>query len=104
LIHAPIDGRPAMIEPVFIWQTEPTWFNPSAQHERITHSSSACFATCGYQSDTGIPLCPYRVNVRRVGISVLPAVPIAVITCPNEAGMGLPASFWSIGLGSNRST
>ena len=29
------------MEPVFIWQTEPTWFSPSAQQERTTARSSA---------------------------------------------------------------
>src|SRR5579862_3293103 len=65
--QAPSDGRPARIAPVFIWHTEPTWFNPSAQQERITHSLSACCATFGYQSDTSMPLFPYFRNVRLLG-------------------------------------
>src|SRR5688572_20465171 len=67
--HEPSDGRPARMEPVFIWQTDPTWFNPSAQQDRTTHSLSACCAMCGYQSDTSIPLCPYFLKVRLVGSS-----------------------------------
>ena len=38
--HEPRLGRPARIEPVFIWQTEPTWFSPSAQQDRTTARSS----------------------------------------------------------------
>lgn len=44
------DGRPARIDPVFIWQTPPEWLIPSAQHERITARSSARLARCGSQS------------------------------------------------------
>src|SRR5437660_657892 len=81
--HAPMDGRPARIEPVFIWHTDPTWFNPSAQQERNSVISSTCCAMVGYQSDTHMPLSPYCFQVRDDGISVLEAVPIAVITFPN---------------------
>src|SRR4051812_30409871 len=77
--HAPSEGRPARIAPVFIWHTEPTWFRPSAQQDRITLSLSTCCATCGYQSETWIPLSPYFRNVRFVGRRAFPAVPIEVI-------------------------
>src|SRR5207253_9650284 len=74
--HAPIDGRPARIDPVFIWQTEPTWFRPSAQQERNTVRSSACCATLEYQSDTQMPLWPYCFHWRVDGMSVFDAVPM----------------------------
>src|SRR5205814_4549656 len=38
-----------------------------------------------------------------LGRIVLSLVPIAVMTRPNDAGIGLPAIFWSAGLGSYRS-
>ncbi len=91
------------MSPVFIWQTEPTWFSPFAQHERITARSSACLAMCGYQSDTHRPLSPCCANLRREAINVLPAVPMAVIGRPNDAGIGSPSISASFGLGSNRS-
>src|SRR5450432_592932 len=99
-----MDGRPARIEPVFIWQTEPTWLSPSAQQERIIDISSTCCAVCGYQSDTIMPLWPYCLKVRFDGMRVLLLVPMAVMGLPNDAGMGWPASSSSFGLGSNRST
>ena len=64
---------------MFIWQTEPTWFRPSSQHDRITVRSSACSAMLLYQSDTQWSLAPYCFQVRLEGINVLLAVPIAVI-------------------------
>ena len=73
--HAPIAGLPARIEPVFIWQTEPTWFRPSAVQDRTTASLSACLATCGYQSETHSPLSPCRAHLRWEGIRVLCDVP-----------------------------
>src|SRR5262249_14123531 len=91
------------IDPVFIWQTDPTWFNPSAQQERNTVMSSTCCAICGYQSDTQMPLCPCCFHWRWVPISVLLLVPIAVMTLPNDVGMGWPASLCNSGLGSKRS-
>ncbi len=95
-----MDGRPARIDPVFIWQTEPTWFSPSAQHDRMTLISSTCCAILGYQSDTQIPLWPYCLKVRLVPISELLPVPIAVMGLPNEAGIGCPFNSFSLGLGS----
>src|SRR5215472_8085535 len=102
--HEPIEGRPARIDPVFIWQTEPTWFKPSAQQERNSVSSSTCSAIFGYQSETHMPLSPYCFQVRVDGMSVFDEVPIAVITLPNEAGMGCPAIRCNSGFGSKRST
>src|SRR5437870_13381406 len=92
------------MEPVFIWQTEPTWLRPSAQQERMIASSSACSATWGYQSETQMPLWPYCFQVRCEGIRVFEAVPMAVTTRPKEAGIGWPASLSRVGFGSNKST
>src|SRR5579863_5741457 len=99
-----MDGRPASMDPVFIWHTEPTWLSPSAQQERRTVISSTCCAISGYQSETQMPDCPYCLNVRLVPISELLLVPMAVMTLPKDAGMGWPLSSLSFGLGSKRST
>src|SRR5262245_43150145 len=92
------------MSPVFIWQTEPTWLSPSAQQERITHSLSACSARRGNQSEIHRPLCPCCCQRRFEGMSVLLAVPIAVIGRPNDSGIGWPANRSNSGLGSNKST
>ena len=55
---APHRGTAGQVEPVFIWQTPPTWFNPLDQQERITAMSSTQVAMCGSQSETQIPLWP----------------------------------------------
>src|SRR5256885_13442456 len=57
----------------------------------------------GSQSDTQMPLSPYCLNERLLGINELFAVPMAVMTLPNDSGIGWPASFSSVGFGSNRS-
>src|SRR5690242_20271879 len=103
MTHEPRAGRPARIEQVFIWQTDPTWLRPSAQQAWKTVISSTCFAISGYQSDTQIPLWPYCLKVRNDGINELLPVPMAVIGWPNDSGIGLPASFTSSGFGSKRS-
>src|SRR5258706_2483097 len=99
-----MEGRPARIEPVFIWHTDPTWFNPSAQQPLKTDILSTCLAISGYQSETQLPLCPCCLKVRSDGMMALLPVPIAVVTLPNDAGIGLPASASSAGFGSNVST
>src|SRR6202163_4357980 len=99
-----MDGRPARIDPVFIWHTEPTWCRPSAQQERMMDISSTCWAMLGYQSETHAPLCPYCLKVRLEASSVLLLVPTAVMGFPKEAGMGCPDISVSFGLGSKRST
>src|SRR6266404_4622416 len=86
VVHAPIAGRPARISPVFICETEPTWFRPSAQQERKIHMSSTCSAMVGYQSETQIPLWPCCCHWRFDGMSVLDAVPIAVMGRPKDSG------------------
>ena len=43
---------------MFIWQTPPEWFMPSAQQERITAMSSTHWAVCGSQSLTHVPRLP----------------------------------------------
>src|ERR1700676_4652219 len=99
-----MDGRPARIDPVFIWHTEPTWFRPSAQQERMMDISSTCWAMLGYQSETHAPLWPYCLKVRLGPSSVLLPVPMAVMGFPKEAGMGCPVNSVSFGFGSKRST
>src|SRR5260370_32909507 len=99
-----MEGRPARMDPEFIWQTEPTWFRPSAQQERMMDISSTCSAMLGYQSETQAPLWPYCLKVRFEPRSVLLPVPMAVMGLPKEAGMGWPLSSVSLGLGSKRST
>src|SRR5258708_3340919 len=99
-----MEGRPARIEAVFIWHIDPTWFNPSAQQPLKTDILSTCFAISGYQSETQMPLCPCCLKVRSDGMMALLPVPIAVVTVPNDAGIGLPASDSRAGLGSNVST
>ena len=48
-------GPPGSL-PVFIWQTLPTWFMPSAQHDRITREVVDAPRRCaGYQSETHVP-------------------------------------------------
>src|SRR5262249_39888244 len=49
---------------------------------------------------TGMPLWPYCLNTRLLGIIVFDAVPIAVIGRPNDSGIGLPASSSNFGFGS----
>src|SRR5712692_1256851 len=66
--------------------------------------SSTCSAIFGYQSETQMPLWPYCLNARLLGMRVLFEVPMAVMGRPNDAGMGCPAKSSSLGLGSNRST
>ena len=65
----------------------------------MTEISSTCCAMCGYQSETHMPLWPYCLKVRLVPISVLLAVPMAVMGVPNDAGMGWPASSLQLRLG-----
>ena len=102
--HEPRLGRPARIEPVFIWQTLPTWFSPSAQQARSTAKSSAHVAMCGSQSLKSIPHWPCLANFRLLASRLLPPVPIGVMTLPKLAGSGLPCCRVSSGFGSKRST
>ena len=99
------ERRPArQNRPVFIWQTMPTWFSPSAQqarkHSHIVHVLRDFRIPVG-DPDPALPV--LLANLRCDGISVLLAVPIAVITLPKDAGIGWPASLSSSGFGSNRS-
>src|SRR3954465_5794410 len=88
----PSEGRPARIEPVFIWQTPPTWFSPFDQHERITARSSAQPARGGSQSETQRPPLPCRAHLRFTGRMGDPDSPIGVMTGLKLEGSGLPAS------------
>ena len=89
---------------MFIWQTLPTWLSPSAWQARRTAKSSAHFAMCGSQSEKSRPLSPYLANLRLLARSVLPPVPIGVMTRPKLAGSGVPWRRVNSGLGSKRST
>src|SRR6185437_16033490 len=95
--QAPRLGRPARMLPVFIWQTLPTWFTPSAQHERTSAISSTTPAIFGYQSETQVPDCPNWANLRLEASRLLPPTPIAVKTLPKLGGTGSPARFFSSG-------
>src|SRR5438477_2386243 len=99
----PSDGRPARIEPVFIWQTPAEWLMPSAQQERMTAKSSAQVAISGSQSETHIPLWPCCFHLRLEANSGESNSPIGTMTRPMLDGMRWPASSLSFGLGSNRS-
>ena len=96
----PSEGRPASVEPVFIWHTPPTWFKPLDQHDWITASPSAHVAMFGSQSDTQMPLWPCCCHFRRDGKSGARPSPIGVITGLKLGGRGLPARRFSSGLGS----
>src|ERR1019366_787093 len=63
--HAPSEGRPPTMEPVFIWLTPLEWFRPLAQQERMTARSSAQVAMFGSQSETESPLSPCLAQRRR---------------------------------------
>src|SRR6185436_15608619 len=62
--HEPSEGRPARVDPVFIWHTPPEWLMPSWTQERITARSSAHCATWGYQSEIQSPPFPWRAHFR----------------------------------------
>src|SRR5688500_8597567 len=90
--------------PVFIWQTLPTWFKPSAVQLRTTAMSSTHVAISGYQSLTQPPDSPCCLNVRlHASKSVYAVRPIAVTGRTKLSGSGLPAILLSAGLGSNKS-
>ena len=55
--------------------------------------SSTCCAMCGYQSETHMPLWPYCFHLRVRRHQRVVRRPIAVISLPNDAGIGCPASF-----------
>ena len=63
----PSEGRPLRVDPVFIWQTPPTWFSPLDQHDRMIARSSTQPVMCGSQSETHAPDSPYRFHLRRDG-------------------------------------
>ena len=98
--HAPSEGRPPRIEPVFIWQTPEEWLMPSAQHERMTARSSAHSAMCGSQSLTQIPLWPCCFQARFEAEQRRARFAHRGDDLPKLAGSGLPASSLSFGLGS----
>src|SRR4051794_29668487 len=97
-------GRPARMLPVFIWQTPPTWFSPSAVQPCRNATSSTQLAISGNQSLTHEPDCPCRANVRLLSSKFVYAVrPIAVTGRAKLPGKGLPPRRFNVGFGSNRS-
>src|SRR6266566_4460779 len=81
--------------PVVVSITAGKWF-PSLHHiERTTAILSTTPPTLGNQSETGIPDLPYRVNVRRHGIT---GRFISATLSPNPmASISLPAHLLSFG-------
>src|SRR3954471_16382370 len=76
---------------------------PLAQQDRMTARSSAHPAMFGSQSEIQRPPWPCCFHSRlqpRIGE---PYSPIAVMTLAKLSGIGLPASLFTIGLGSNKS-
>src|SRR5947208_2848927 len=55
-------GRPAWVNPVFIWKRAGAWLLLSACMERITQRLSAWRARFGYVSAISIPDCPCFAN------------------------------------------
>src|SRR3954454_25031766 len=97
-------GRPARMLPVFIWQTPPTWFSPSAVQPCRNATSSTQLAISGNQSLTHEPDCPCRANVRLLSSKFVYAVrPIAATGRAKLPGKGLPPRRFNVGFGSNRS-
>ena len=88
---------------MFIWQTLPTWFKPSAVQLRMTAMSSTQVAISGYQSLTHVPDWPCWLNLRwRASSGVGRAAHRG--HRPHEAvGQRLAGELVQLGLGSNRS-
>ncbi len=69
--------------------------------ERMTASSSTDSATCGNMLLTGVPLCPYRLNLNGEAITF----PLLLNWVRRIfTGIGLPCSSRNFGFGSNEST
>src|SRR5437660_12626727 len=72
---------------------------------RTRDKSVAQAATLESKSETSVPHWPYAVNVRGLGKTW--AVGLMKASCSSfvtDAGNGMPAHFFSAGLGSNRSS
>src|SRR6266851_10249401 len=84
--HEPSDGRPTWLCPVFIISMEGSWFGMSVYIERMKQISSAHSPTCGNNSLTSMPHCPYCLNWKgdRINEPVLRSVAI------DPPGSGLP--------------
>jgi hypothetical protein len=87
--------------PVVVSITAGKWFVSCDQKERTTAMSSIHPPTFGNQSETGIPDCPYLVNVRRQGITgrlrwaLLSPKPIASMIVPAYLlSFGSKVSMW----------
>jgi len=63
--------------------------------------SSTCWAVCGIQSETGMPLSPYFFHFRLEASSGLFETPFGVKAGLILGGSGLPARWFTAGLGSN---
>ncbi len=62
---------------------------PVGMQARSTAKSSAQFAMCGSQSEKSSPDWPYLRNLCRLARSLLPPMPIGVMTLPKLAGKWL---------------
>ena len=62
-VHAPIDGRPNCIVPVFISSCAGAWLNASLTIDFTISRSSATPAVCGSSSEISAPDCPYFANL-----------------------------------------
>src|SRR6185436_209341 len=85
--------------PQFIIIKEGSWLGRSVCMERITQRSSAISAVYGKSSLTSSPLAPYFLNENGDG----KAVPV-LRSVRKLTGIGLPAHFFSEGLGSKLSS
>ena len=65
-IHAPVDGCPWMIRPVFIWSTAEPWANESLYMDFTMASLSMCLDRCGSASEHHKPDWPNCLNLRRL--------------------------------------
>ena len=94
-------GRENACSPVHICSAAPVWLMLSATIERMTQMSSMHEAMPGNSSLTSMPDWPCRENFQGEA-SRLPVLVRSSFGFSN--GSGLPLSWTSRGLGSNRST
>src|SRR6185436_7652913 len=92
-------GRTMRTSPQFIIIKDGSWLGRSVCMERITHKSLADSAVYGKSSLTSNPLWPYFLNEKGDGN----AVPV-LRSVRKLIGIGLPAHFFSNGLGSKLSS
>src|SRR6185295_17841486 len=92
-------GRGMRTSPQFIIIKDGSWLGMSVCMDRITHRWSADSAVYGKSSLTSSPLLPYFLNENGDG----KAVPV-LRSVRKLTGIGLPAHFFSKGLGSKLSS